>query len=352
MNELLLKLWFYSLPISNSTKIELLCMGVLPSDFWNYNINDYINEGVDIVMAETIQSSKKLHNFEKISDYIIREKIQFILYNDLCYPERLKYIFNPPVGLFAKGTIPDLSNSLAIVGARKASDYGRTVAYKFAYELASRGIVVISGMAKGIDSSAHKGALDVKAKTVAVIGSGLKHIYPSCNFNLFNEIAEDGCVLTEYMPDVRPFASNFPERNRIISGLAKYVLIIEAGERSGSLITANLALEQGKDVFAVPGNIFSPNSIGTNKLIKDGAKLISNVDDILEEFSLANNAKQHSDLSEFENAIISLIKIGGVNLEYIIENLSFDLSSVLSTLSKLECRNLIKKTYGNYYIIC
>jgi DNA processing protein len=352
MEKLLLGLWFYSLPIPNFKKIELLNSDILLLDFWNYNIKDYIQQGIDIVKAEEIQSSKMLHNFDKISEYIIREKIQFILYNDLCYPEKLKYIYNPPVGLFIKGTVPDLSNSLAIVGARKASDYGRTVAYKFAYELAARGISIISGMAKGVDSSAHKGALDAKAQTVAVIGSGFKHIYPSCNYNLFNEIITDGCVVTEYMPDIRPFASNFPERNRIISGLAKYVLIVEAGERSGSLITANLALEQGKDVFAVPGNIFSPNSVGTNKLIKEGAKLISNIDDILEEFCLTNKEKQYHDLSEFESDVIGLLKNGGANLEYIIENLKIDLNSVLSTLSKLECRSLIKKTYGNYYIIC
>jgi DNA processing protein len=352
MNELLLKIWFYNLQIPNSKKIELLNNGILPCEFWNYSIKEYVNLGIDLLKAEEIHSSKIPHNFNKISDYIIREKIQFILYNDLSYPDRLRYIFNPPVGLFIKGIMPDLSNSLAIVGARKASDYGRTVAYKFAYELAARGIVIISGMAKGIDSSAHKGSLDAKGKTVAVTGSGLHHIYPSCNYNLFNEIIGNGCVITEYMPEVRPFSSNFPERNRIISGLAKNVLIVEAGERSGSLITANLALEQGKDVFAVPGNIFSPNSIGTNKLIAEGAKLISSIDDILEEFCLSYENKSLENLDESENAVFSLIKTGGVTLEYIIDNLNLDLNSVLSTLSRLECKNVVKKTYGNFYIIC
>jgi DNA processing protein len=340
------------MPLRSKQKIELLSSNILPYQFWNFSIKDYVNLGIDIISAENIEKSKIISEYNKISEYMIKEKIKFILYGEDSYPETLKYIYNPPVGLFIKGEFPDISNSVAIVGARKASEYGKTAAYKLSYELSKRGITIISGMAKGIDSSSHRGALDGNGRTIAILGSGFKHIYPTCNSKLFFEISNSGCVMTEYMPDTPPFSSNFPARNRIISGLAKYVLVVEAGEKSGSLITANLALEQGKDVFAVPGNIFSPNSVGTNKLIKDGAKPILDVEDILEEFNFTFNTNENPNFEKPEMAIINLLKTGGVTLEYILENSGLSLDCALSTISKLECFGAIKRAYGNYYILC
>ncbi|WP_084478071.1 DNA-processing protein DprA [Fervidicella metallireducens] len=279
------------------------------------------------------------------------KEIEFIFYNDVNYPEILKEIANPPIGFFKKGNIPDLSNSIAIVGARKASDYGKTTAYNIAYELAKRDITIISGMARGIDTSAHKGAIDANGNTIAVLGSGFDNIYPAENYGLSETISEHGCLITEYLPNVKPLSYNFPERNRIISGLAQKILVIEAGERSGSLITAGFALEQGKDVFAVPGNIFSPYSKGTNNLIKDGAKLISNIEDILEEYNLKKEDYKIKNLDEVEKEIVNILKSGAVSLEYLIENINYEMKLTLSTLSKLECKKIIKKTYGNYYIL-
>ncbi len=351
MDDLKIKIWFAGLPIRNSEKISILQNNISLKDFWSCKKNNYINLGVDIIEADEIEKSKNNSNNIEICEYLVNEKIKFILYNELDYPESLKNIYSPPIGIFTKGNLPDFNNSIAIIGARKASDYGKTAAYKLAYELASSGIVVVSGMARGIDSCSHKGTIDGNGITVAVMGSGFKNIYPKENTNLVDEIIKKGCVVTEYMPDMLPLACNFPERNRIISGLAKYLLVIEAGEKSGTLITVSCALEQGKDVFAVPGNIFSYGSYGTNKLIQDGAKPITCVQDILEEFNLNYEKKSIKTLDEYEDAILTLLKIGGMKIEQILGNSNLNSEIVLTTLSKLECRGIIKRVYGNYYML-
>ena len=351
LEDLIYKLWFHDLKIQNSIKIELINDNITPFRFWKANITDYINWGINMIKAEEIKNSKTLDRYDKISEYLKIEKIEFIMYNDECYPKSLKLIFNPPVGLFFKGKLPDLYNAIAIIGARRASEYGKTVAYKFAYELGARGISVVSGMARGIDSCSHKGCIDGKGYTIAVMGSGFKNIYPKENIDLMYKIIDNGCVITEYMPDEMPYPVYFPMRNRIISGLSKYVLVVEAGEKSGSLITANLALEQGKDVFAVPGNIFSPNSIGTNKLIRDGAKVIINIQDILEEYGEACKQNVIENLNDIEKKVIQLLGNGAISIEYIIEEFEIGSECILSALSKLECIGIIKRIYGNYYII-
>jgi DNA processing protein len=214
-------------------------------------------------------------------------KIRIIHLRDEKYPEALKNIYSPPRELFYKGDLlKEDSNCVAIVGSRKCSLYGLQMAEKIAFELASRGITVVSGMAKGVDQAAHRGALKAKGRTIAVMGSGFNHIYPSGSEALAQEILESGAVITEYTADTRPLRMNFPKRNRIISGLSKGVVVVEAAEKSGSLITVDFALNQGRDVFAVPGRVDSPVSRGTNLLIQNGAKAVMNVDDILNELDL------------------------------------------------------------------
>lgn len=344
-------LWFHTLKLANSFKIELINEGISPKDFWDYDLSGYINCGINMLKAEEIMSTKILNKYDKISEYLEKEKIEFIKYNDELYPKTLREIFNPPYGLFIKGTIPNLENSIAIIGARRASEYGKTVAYKYAYELGAHGITVISGMARGIDSCSHKGSMEGKGKTIAVMGSGFKNIYPKENIELLYRIIDNGCVITEFMPDDMPYPVHFPMRNRIISGLSKYVLVVEAGDKSGSLITATLALEQGKDVFAVPGNIFSPNSIGTNKLIRDGAKIIISIEDILEEYGEVYKKNLITNLNEEESKVVALLKNGAASLEYIIEEFEASSDKILAAISKLECIGVIRRTYGNYYII-
>ena len=199
------------------------------------------------------------------------------------YPELLKQIYDPPKGLYIMGNIDILNNpSIAIVGCREATEYGKKAATYFAYNLAKQNINIVSGLAKGIDSFSHIGALQANGKTIAVIGSGLDIIYPKENAYLAKRILEQGgAIVSEYPLGTKPQKEHFPARNRIISGLSQAVLVVEAKEKSGSLITADFAMEQGKEVFAVPGNINSLNSVGTNNLIKDGATPVSNYSDIL-----------------------------------------------------------------------
>lgn len=201
------------------------------------------------------------------------------------YPEKLNKIYAPPAKLYLLGDESILNKpSIAIIGCREASDYGKKVAFRFAYELAKQGIVIISGLARGIDTCGHLGTVKANGKTIAVLGSGFGNIYPAENKVLCKEILKKGgAILTEYEPDTKPNKINFPARNRIISGLSDGVLVVEAKEKSGTLITVDHALDQGKEVFIIPGNITSNNSYGTNELIKQGAKLVTKVEDILEE---------------------------------------------------------------------
>ncbi len=211
------------------------------------------------------------------------------------YPQNLKFIHDPPIVLYIKGEILPRDNlAVAMVGSRRASFYGLSCAAKFAQDLAGKGFTVISGMARGIDTQAHQGALKAGGRTIAVIGSGLQNIYPRENKKLSEQIASSGAVLSEFPLNAEPLKQNFPRRNRVISGLSLGVLVVEACRNSGALITADFALEQSREVFAVPGQVDSPGSCGPNGLIDQGAKLVSSVEDILEEFGFGafeNKAK-------------------------------------------------------------
>lgn len=213
--------------------------------------------------------------------------IRTITIDDTEYPKLLKNIHRPPKQLYVNGSLLETDEvAVALVGSRRASLYGLEMSEKLGYELALRGVTVVSGMARGIDTAAHRGALKAKGRTIAVMGSGHGHIYPAENNKLYGEIVRHGAVVTEFEDDMAPLAYNFPQRNRIISGMSLGIVVIEAAKDSGALITASLAAEQGREVFALPGKISSRTSSGTNALIKDGARLVQSVDDILEELRL------------------------------------------------------------------
>lgn len=208
---------------------------------------------------------------------------QIVTFYDAAYPPLLKEIDTPPLILYVRGELkPEDALSIALVGSRQAKDYGRRVSYQLSYQLAKRGLTVISGFAKGIDTCAHRGALEASGRTIAVMGNGLSLIYPAANSELVEKVIESGALISEFPMGMKPRSENFPRRNRIISGLTLGTVVVEASNRSGALITARLASEQGREVFAVPGEIFSELSTGTHKLIDNGAKLISTVDDLLE----------------------------------------------------------------------
>ena len=216
----------------------------------------------------------------------IESKIKTITIDNENYPILLKQIYDPPKVLYVQGNVEILNNpSIAIVGCRDNTEYGKKAATYFSYNLAKQNINIISGLAKGIDSFAHIGALQAEGKTIAVVGNGLDTVYPKENEDLAKRIInQGGAIISEYSIGTKPEKEHFPARNRIISGLSKAIIVVEAKEKSGSLITVDFAIEQGKDVFAVPGNINSLNSVGTNKLIKDGAIPVSNYKEILEFF--------------------------------------------------------------------
>ncbi|MGN0976905.1 MAG: DNA-processing protein DprA [Faecousia sp.] len=229
---------------------------------------------------------KDLGPSEKILEACDRERLQLLTYRDAAYPTALKNISDPPIVLYYKGQLPDFDALpvIGVVGTRKASAYGMTTAKRLGYQISRCGGVVVSGMAAGIDAMAMHGALTGGQKVVGVLGCGADVVYPLCNRSLFRDVEAYGCILSEFPPGTQPLKWNFPKRNRIISGLSNGVLVVEAPEKSGALITANLAAEQGRDVFAVPGNIDQPSCVGSNRLLRDGAIMVSSGWDILCEY--------------------------------------------------------------------
>ncbi|NQT23051.1 MAG: DNA-protecting protein DprA [Candidatus Omnitrophica bacterium] len=235
-------------------------------------------------IAKNLKTYSSANSLDKEIELIEKLGIKVITIDDKEYPSNLKHIYNPPKVLYVKGKIvPKDHYSIAVVGARKSSTYGRETAARLARELAEKSITVVSGMARGIDTYAHRGALESGGRTIAVLGCGINIIYPPENKSLMEEISKSGAVISEFPINTPPLRRNFPMRNRIISGLSFGVVVVEAAEKSGSLITASLALEQGREVFSVPGRVDTRLSRGTLALIKEGAKLVENVDDILEE---------------------------------------------------------------------
>lgn len=230
--------------------------------------------------------NKDLSEAGRAAEYCARNGIGLITRHDDAYPKRLLNIANPPYALYVRGSLPDMDSLVctSMVGTRSMSEYGMRMAYKIAYELGAAGDIVVSGMALGIDAVSACGALAAGGRTVAVLGCGPDRVYPPAHGELMAEIAENGAVISEYAPGVPPLGRNFPIRNRIISGLSQGTLIVEADEDSGSMITAHEAIIQGRDIFALPGNIGAVNSAGTNALIRDGARIVLRARDILNEY--------------------------------------------------------------------
>jgi DNA processing protein len=275
------------------------------------------------------------------------------------YPAILKEIHNPPKELYIKGEIVNQDKvAVAIVGTRRYSQYGKQVCLDIAGKLAKLGITIVSGLAKGIDTFAHQAALENNGRTIAVLGSGMdrKSFSPSCNYELSEKIAENGAVISEYPEGTMGAVYTFPQRNRIVSGLSLGVMVIEAPGESGALITASLALEQNREVFAVPGNIYENNSQGTNQLIKMGAKLVTRVEDILEELNLSHllentEKKKIKPENKEEEIILSILSFQPMHIDEVIKLSKLPVSVVNSTLTILELKEVIRNLGKNNYII-
>jgi DNA processing protein len=275
------------------------------------------------------------------------------------YPAILKEIHDYPKELYIKGEIIEQDKTaIGIVGTRKYTQYGKQATLDIAGELARMGITIISGLARGIDTFAHQAALENKGRTIAVLGSGIdkKSFYPSCNYYLGEKISQHGAVISEYPPGVRGTQFTFPQRNRIISGLSLGVLVIEAPEKSGALITAASALEQNREVFAIPGSIYEKNSQGTNQLIKLGAKPVTCVEDILEELNLLHlletKRREINPETKEEEIIFSALSLQPAHIDEIIKKSGLPTSVVNSTLMILELKKAVRNLGKGNYILC
>ena len=273
--------------VGSITKCKLLEKFKIPEGIYNATKEELLEiDGIGEYKVEQILKKEYRKDLNKVKEYMDKNNIELITLNSKYYPEKLKSLYDKPICLYIKGNKEILNDfSLAIIGCRENTKYGELVAKKLSYEIATKKITTISGLAKGIDSIAHSSTIDAKWKTIAVIGSGLDIIYPKENIYLADKIIKTGgVIISEYVIGMQPKRLNFPARNRIISGLADGVVVVEAKKKSGTMITVDFALEQGKEVFAVPGSILSKNSEGTNEIIKQGAKLITCLNDILEEY--------------------------------------------------------------------
>tara|TARA_B100000315_G_scaffold156954_1_gene145496 strand:+ start:5580 stop:6683 length:1104 start_codon:yes stop_codon:yes gene_type:complete len=320
-------------------------------------------EGMGENLVKAITSFKLDEVIEREKKLVELNRASILTFQDNIYPENLKKIYDPPPVLYMKGSIAKMDNvAVAIVGTRIPSRYGKLVTEKISAELAKRGVTIISGMASGIDSIAHRSAIAARGRTLAVFGCGVNMTYPTENINLKEMIIENGAVLSEFPMNTRPERTNFPMRNRIISGLSLGTIVIEAAEKSGALITSDFALEQGKDVFAVPGNINSPKSKGTNRLIKMGAKLVESADDIIEEFpyevkmllQTVSKQKEKTDLPELsvdEKKIYSLLSEEETHIDTLIQESNMPSQKVSALLIQMELKDVIKQQSGKMFVI-
>lgn len=308
-----------------------------------FNIDD--TEYKKILNSKNLTLNKEIENLKK-------NKVKVLSLKSKNYPEELKNISQPPVFLYYRGDISLLENRrIGVVGTRKATAYGRITCEKMTEDLIDNGITTVSGLALGIDSICHKRTLEKSGKTIAVVGSGLDIIYPKENRILWEQIEKYGLIISEYPLGTEPIGYNFPMRNRIIVGLSRGILVIESQKKGGSLITAELALEEGREVFAVPGDIFSPSSEGCNNLIKNSqAKLTTDVKDIIIEYGwkIKNNKNNNFDLTSFEEKIFSLLE-KEKNLDELILESSFKASEILSILMDLEIKHAIVSIPGGKY---
>jgi len=311
------------------------------------------------LIRKNLESYPNGNSLNKELLLIERFGLQIIAIDDAQYPENLKNIYNPPGVLYVKGELlPEDFYSIAIVGSRRASLYGQDIALLLARQLAERSFTITSGMARGIDTHAHRGALKSGGRTIAVLGCGINIVYPPENESLIKEVSKSGAVISEFPINTPPHRQNFPIRNRIISGLSLGVVIVEAAQKSGSLITASLALEQGREVFSVPGRIDNPNSCGTLRLIKDGAKVVENVEDILEEIRTLpidqkekeKDRSKNIKLTEEENVVFSLISKEPRYLDDIKDGCDLDFAKFNKALLDLQLKKAIKELPGKKFV--
>ncbi|MDZ4672425.1 MAG: DNA-processing protein DprA [Phototrophicales bacterium] len=327
---------------------------------WNADEKSLKSAKLADKFIEKLLSQRKMLNLQAEYDKLNKLNIQFVIFSDDDYPTRLRNIPDPPPALYIRGDLlPKDSKALAVVGTRKCTRYGRDVSAELSEQLAKNGVTIISGLAEGIDASAHQGALKGGGRTLAICGCGLDRVYPAQHTALAKKIAENGALISEFSLGTPPIGENFPRRNRIISGLSLGVLVIEAPEKSGALITASVAAEQGREVFVIPGNITNNVASGTNKLLQDGAKLVTSAKDILDELNLEHTILQTRiktesfvPSSDEEALILKFISTDPTHIDDIIRQTGLNSSEVMGLLTILELKGLAQSAgYMQYSLV-
>jgi len=315
--------------------------------------------GIDLGTAERIGSRLGEEFAKRQMERLQKSGIRLLTFWDTDYPASLKEIYDPPAFLFVNGRMESVDEcSVAIVGTRQPSNYGKLVAEKLSVQLATRGITIVSGLAYGIDTVAHQNTVRSGGRTIAVLGSGVDRIYPSENEKLAHLISEHGAVVSEFPMGSGPDRANFPRRNRLIGGMSLGVIVVEAGEKSGALITASMALDQNREVFAVPGNIDSKKSIGCNALIKEGAQVVTDVEDVLNVLSpklgqletTPDKTREIPDLTESEQVVFSSLSNQARHIDDLAKELNLSTSKLLSVLLNLELKNIVKQNPGKLFV--
>ncbi|MBH1941977.1 DNA-protecting protein DprA [Mobilitalea sibirica] len=323
-----------------------------------YIMNGYDNRGkLTETDIDNLMNSRDKEKIKKNYDKLKNQGIYFVSKEDSRYPINLKNIYGAPFALYIKGKLPEeQKKKIAVIGARECSAYGKEMAKYLAGALAGEGIEIISGLARGIDSYAHEGALTACGVTYGVLGCGIDICYPKENINLYMEMQKDGGIISEYAPGTRPLAGHFPMRNRIISGLSDAVLVIEAKEKSGSLITVDMGLEQGKEIYALPGRATDRLSEGCNNLIKMGAKLVTTPKDILEDFipnygQKVVESKKNNKLLETKGKIVyACLSLEPKHIEEIALETNLPLDALMEQLVLLELQGFVRQAMKNYYV--
>lgn len=358
--------WFLlkSVPgIGNLLFKRLLDRFKSPAQVFNAPEEDLFQvEGITRQMVSAIKRHRMPAAVQKELDLVAKKEIQIITLLNPQYPPLLREIPDPPPYLYVKGHLSNTQNAIAVVGSRNATQYGVSTTKKLCADLARFQLTVVSGMARGIDTAAHEGALRVNGNTIAVLGSGLENIYPAENRNLYFRIAENGAVISEFPLKAEPDPHNFPVRNRIISGISLGTVVVEATRKSGSLITARLAVEQNREVFAIPGSIQSFKSMGTHTLIKQGAKLVEHARDIVEELKhrlVFNHSRNYEDedtpdedtsaLTAEESTVFNVLEPYPIHIDELVRKISMDAGKVSSILLHLELKGLIQQSPGKHF---
>ncbi len=322
---------------------------------WNLNYPD-IENTLGEKLAKTFIKNRNLIDIDREIEKYEKQNINVISCFDNDYPKLLKETYSPPIILFTRGNIELLKNKnlLSIVGTRKYSHYGKDVVKNMVSQISNQNITIVSGLAMGIDSLAHIEALKGVGSTIAVLGSAINQIYPTSNTELSKQIEENGLIISEFPIDSKLAKENFPKRNRIIAGLSCATLVIEADEKSGALITANFAIDENREVLTIPGSIFNKNSIGTNNLIKQGAKLITSIEDVLEIYKITSNQVKSAKKkpifeSDTEKMIYELLENGPMSIDKIVISSRLNVNIVIASLTKMELSNLIENIGNQNY---